>query len=49
MSNDSWECQGRQDHGWFGDGTCPKCDNRDIEQMAYGAVGRIGQESQPAI
>ena len=18
----SWECQGRQEHGWFGDGTC---------------------------
>ena len=20
--NESWMCQGRQEHGWFGDGTC---------------------------
>ena len=43
MSAESWKCQGRQDHGWFGDGTCPKCDNQDIEYMAYGAVGTLAR------
>ncbi len=27
MSSDSWQCQGRQYHGWFGDGTCPHADD----------------------
>jgi hypothetical protein len=27
MSTTSWQCQGRQSHGWFGSDTCPHPDD----------------------
>ncbi len=30
MSRDSWQCQGREDHGYFGSGTCPHADDGKI-------------------
>ncbi len=40
----SWECQGRQEHGWFGSGTCGGgadggIDAAAVAQVAYAAVG----------
>jgi len=32
-----WECQGRQEHGWFGHGTCGDI----VRQAAQGAIGAL--------
>ena len=50
----TWECQGRQEHGWFGSGTCG-ADGRpdaavavEVLQVAYAAVGHLpAQERGP--
>jgi len=39
----SYECQGRQQHGWFGHGTC---DNR-AQRAAYEAVGVLPAADRP--
>jgi hypothetical protein len=39
----SWECQGRQQHGWFGSGTCDDA----IEQAANGAVAALPPADRP--
>lgn len=33
----SWQCQGRQQHGWFGDGTCAKA----VRDAANGSVAPL--------
>ena len=41
----TWECQGRQEHGWFGSGKCGADGKPDaavaaeVLQVAYAAVG----------
>jgi hypothetical protein len=34
MSSDSWQCQGREDHGYFGSGTCPHADDSKMAPCA---------------
>lgn len=53
MAGDGWQCQGRQDHGGFGSGTCRgsaqdggpgRADaglSRAIDAAAYAAVGHL--------
>jgi hypothetical protein len=31
MANDTWQYQGRQEHGWFGSGTAPAADSSGAE------------------
>jgi spore germination cell wall hydrolase CwlJ-like protein len=48
----SWECQGRQYHGWFGSGTCadaldaPVLDPATVTDVAYSAFGYLPQNQR---